>query len=360
MKTSFRALLAGFALANLFILPATAQPAKESPQPAGTAPKPGVVILATGGTIVSSTRSATDMANYSGPLAGVDSLLKAVPQIHNYANVRAEQIVNVGSNVITSENILNLAKRVNAVLADPEVAGVVVTHGTDTMEETAYFLSLATRSSKPIVVTGSMRPATSLSADGPVNLLDAVMVAADPGSRDRGVMVVMNDRISAARYVTKMNTLNVDAMGSVEQGYLGAVAGERVIYYYEPARAKGELYFDVSGVTRLPRVELVYRYQGQEMQLVRDAVNEGAQGVVIGFTGNGNASPDHEALIREFGGKGIPVVRGSRVISGIVTPKVSGSMAAGSLTAAKARILLMLALTRTKDIGQISEFFAQQ
>ncbi|MEM5427963.1 asparaginase [Cupriavidus oxalaticus] len=360
MKTSFRALLAWFAVTNMFILPAAAQPAKESPQPAGAAPRPGVVILATGGTIVSSTRSPTDMANYSGPLAGVDSLLKAVPQIHNYANVRAEQIVNVGSNVITSENILNLAKRVNAVLAEPDVAGVVVTHGTDTMEETAYFLSLATRSSKPIVVTGSMRPATSLGADGPVNLLDAVMVAADPASRDRGVMVVMNDRISAARYVTKMNTLNVDAMGSVEQGYLGAVAGERVIYYYEPARAKGELYFDVSGVTRLPHVELVYRYQGQEMQLVRDAVNEGAQGVVIGFTGNGNASPDHEALIREFGGKGIPIVRGSRVVSGIVTPKVSGSMAAGALTAAKARILLMLALTRTKDIRQISDFFAQQ
>lgn len=360
MKTSIRALLAWLALTNMLILPAAAQSAKDLPEQSGSARKPGVVILATGGTIVSSTRSPTDMANYSGALAGVDSLLKAVPQIHNYADVRAEQIVNVGSNVITSENILHLAKRVNAVLSDPAVDGVVITHGTDTMEETAYFLSLATRSSKPVVITGSMRPATSLSADGPVNLLDAVMVAADPGSRDRGVMVVMNDRISAARYVTKMNTLNVDAMGSLEQGYLGAVAGERVIYYFEPARAKGELFFDVSGVTKLPRVELIYRYQGQEMQFVRDAVKDGALGVVIGFTGNGNASPDHEALIRDFGGKGIPIVRGSRVVGGIVTPKVSDSMAAGSLTASKARILLMLALTKTRDIGEISDFFAQQ
>lgn len=358
MKTLFRTLLTSLALAHALFAPAFAQQAPAAAQ--RSAPKPTVVILATGGTIVSSTPSATDMANYTGQLAGVDALLKAVPQIHNYANVRAEQIVNVGSNVITSENILGLAKRINTVLADPGVDAVVVTHGTDTMEETAFFLSLATRTSKPIVITGAMRPATALSADGPVNLLNAVMVAADPASRDRGVLVVMNDRISAARYVTKVNTLNVDTMRSLEQGYLGAIAGERAVYYFEPARAKGEIFFDVSNVTKLPRVELLFRYQSQDMHFVRQAVKDGAQGLVVAYTGNGNASVDHEALMREFADKGVPIVRASRVVSGVVTPKTSGTMPSGSLTAPKAQILLMLALTQTQDLRKIADIFAQQ
>lgn len=364
MKTFCRLLCSIITIACFSATNAAAQLTPERPvanqQSAERDVKPNVVILATGGTIVSSTNSATDMTNYSGPLAGVDSLLRAVPQIHNYANVKAEQVVNVGSNVISSETVLKLAKRAIVLLADPNVDAIVVTHGTDTMEETAYFLSLVTKTEKPIVVTGSMRPATSLSADGPVNLLDAVMVAANPESRDRGVMVVMNDRISSARYVTKLNTLNTATMGALEQGYLGAVAGGRVVYYYRSTRPMGSVYFNVAEVSTLPNVALLYRYQGQEMRSVRDAVQAGAEGVVIAFTGNGSSSDEHEELIQEFASRGIPVVRASRTPSGVVTQKTTGSMASGLLSPQKARIFLMLAMTQTRSLPAISQYFKEQ
>ena len=200
------------------------------------AEKPNVYILATGGTIAGSAASNTQMTGYKAGALGVQTLLNAVPEIQKVANCTGEQIASIGSESMTVEIWLKLANRINELLARKDVDGIVITHGTDTLEETAYFLNLVVKSDKPVVIVGAMRPATAISADGPVNILNAVTLAADESARNRGVMIAMNDNINGARDVQKSNTLRVDTFVSPELGYLGYFEGGKPAFYKNTTR----------------------------------------------------------------------------------------------------------------------------
>jgi L-asparaginase len=229
-------------------------------QEAGNKDLPLVWVLSTGGTIAGAGASSTNLAEYKGGTILGEELVKAVPEIKGYANVKVEQIVNVGSSNITLENLLTLARGINKIFAEnPNVAGVVVTHGTSTLEETAYFLNLTVKHDRPVVIVGAMRPSTAISADGPLNLLNGIRTAIAPEARGKGVLVVMNDEINGARDVTKTNTYRVETFRSPELGYLGYVDEDKVTFYRASTKrhtVKSE--FDLSNVGELPTVDIVY------------------------------------------------------------------------------------------------------
>ena len=249
--------------------------------------KPNIVILATGGTIAGAAASGTQSAYTSGAVT-IDAMLKAVPGIEKLANIKGEQISNVGSQDISFDIMLKLAKRINELLATPDVDGIVITHGTDTMEETAYFLNLTVKSDKPVVMVGSMRPSTAVSADGPLNLYNAVAVAADPQAKGRGVLVVMNDQIHAAHSLTKTSTTSVQTFMSPLRGVVGVTAyGKNDWYNTPPWKHTSQSEFDISNVTKLPRVDIVFADADMEPDLIDASVNAGAKGIVIAGVGNG-------------------------------------------------------------------------
>lgn len=327
--------------------------------------QPTIVILATGGTIAGSAQSQTQVGYTSGQV-GVDVLIDAVPQIRELADIRAEQVANVGSQDMTDTIWLNLASRVNQLLADPEVDGVVITHGTDTIEETAYFLHLTVASQKPVVMTAAMRPATALSADGPLNIFNAVAVAADEQAGGRGVLVVINDDIHGARALTKTSTTDVQTFMSPERGLMGVTLYGNNTFYREPYRCFGmRSEFAVADVAQLPRVDVMYINAGFSADLISGAVEYGARGIVTAGVGNGNMSAAALQQVARAVGKGVVVVRSSRVARGAVGRNIeidddaTGTVAAGELNPAKARVLLQLALLKTRDVGAIQAFFEQ-
>ena len=320
------------------------------------AQKPGVMIYATGGTIAGSAKSATDTPGYTAGALGIDILLNAVPEIKNVADVSGEQISNVASGDINQAILLKMAKSINAKLGERGTNGVVVTHGTDTLEETAFFLDLTVKSKKPVVVVGAMRPATAISADGPMNLLEAVTLAASKEAENRGTLVMFGDRISSAFYTTKTNTTTPDTFRSYDQGYLGAMVGLVPRFYYEPAKPIGKPQFDVSKYETLPKVVILYSYQDQDVALLDAAVADGAKGIVIAGTGNGSVPSALKAKLIEIMDKGIPVVRSSRVGTGFVTSKQEG-IGAGYYSPQKARILLTLALAEGASMEKIKAYF---
>jgi L-asparaginase type II len=330
---------------------------------------PLVWVLSTGGTIAGQGASSTDLSNYaSGTLRGED-LIKAVPEIQKVANVKVEQIVNVNSSDITIANWLALANRINAIFAsDPKAAGVVVTHGTNTLEETAYFLNLTVKSDRPVVVVGAMRPATAISADGPLNLLNAVRTASSAEARGKGTLVVMNEEINGARDVTKTNTFRVETFRAPELGYLGYVDDDRITFYrMSTKRHTLNTEFDVRGLTALPKVDIVYSYVQPNPEIIHALVASGDKGIVFAGTGAGAISSfEREALkqVLSLPAESRPIlVRSSRVGNGRVTPRDEfdklGMIPADTLNAQKARILLMLALTVTKDPDQIKRMFTE-
>ncbi|AGK55908.1 type II asparaginase [Bacillus sp. 1NLA3E] len=320
---------------------------------------PNISILATGGTIAGTGSSSTETTGYkSGDLA-IDTLIKAVPETKEIANITGEQIVKVDSTDITNEILLKLGKRINELLASKDVDGIVVTHGTDTLEETAYFLDLVVKSEKPVVLTAAMRPATAMSADGPFNLYNAVQLASDESSKGRGVLVTLNDRIMSPRNITKTNTTAVDTFKSAENGNLGAIVGGNIYYYNEAERLHTtETVFDISKVDKLPQVDIIYGYQNNPTYMYEAAVENGAKGIVVAAPGDGTLSTvaleGAEATMK----KGVKLVRSSRVGSGTVSPK-EGFITSDSLNAQKARILLMLALTKTDDSAEIQKYYNQ-
>ncbi|MGW9530609.1 type II asparaginase [Paenibacillus terrae] len=323
---------------------------------------PNIKILATGGTIAGSSAVNTDTTDYKAGALGIETLIKAVPEMKSIANVSGEQVVNVGSPDINNDILLKLAKRTNELLARDDVDGVVITHGTDTLEETAYFLDLVVKSDKPVVVVGSMRPATAISADGPFNLYNAVKVAGASGSKGQGVLVLLNDRIGAARYITKTNATTVDTFKSVEQGYLGAVVGDQVYYYNKSVRKHTTAsVFDISNLTELPQVDILYEYQNNGRYLYDAAVAAGAKGIVVAGSGNGSLSKASTEGAEAAGKKGVIIARSTRAGSGVVSPSTKDAalnfVSTDSLNPQKARILLMLALTQTHDVNQIQSFF---
>ncbi|MBA4602367.1 type II asparaginase [Thermoactinomyces mirandus] len=320
---------------------------------------PNIAILATGGTIAGTGSSSTETTGYkSGDLA-IETLIEAVPEMKKIANISGEQIVNVDSTDITNEILLKLGKRINELLASDDVDGIVVTHGTDTLEETAYFLNLVVKSDKPVVLTAAMRPATAMSADGPFNLYNAVLLASDKSSRGKGVLVALNDRIASARNITKTNTTATDTFKSVENGYLGAIVGGKPYYYNETTRLNTtRSVFDISKIDALPQVDIIYGYQNSPTYMYTAAVKNGAKGIVVAAPGDGTLSSKALEGVQEAMKNGVVVVRSSRVGSGTVSPK-EGFITSDSLNPQKARILLMLALTQTKDPVKIQEFYNQ-
>lgn len=320
------------------------------------ADKPHVEIYATGGTIAGSSASNTDTTNYKAGSIGVESLIQAVPELKDVAVVTGQQIANIGSSDIDQATLLKLANEINKKLKDPKISGAVITHGTDTMEETAFFLDLTVNSHKPVVVVGAMRPATAISADGPMNLLEAVSLAANSEARNRGVMVVLNDRIASGYYVTKTNSTVLDTFKSVEQGYLGTFIGTTPKFYYEPTKPMNKHSFDVSKVKELPKVSILYVHQDQDIALVDAAIKNGAKGIVLAANGNGSVPTALKEKINNLMAQGIPVVRSTRTGGGYVTAKEEG-IGSGYLNPQKARILLSLALSKTSDVNKIKTYF---
>ncbi|CAH1473962.1 L-asparaginase precursor [Klebsiella quasipneumoniae] len=261
---------------------------------------PHIVILATGGTIAGSAASNTQTTGYKAGAIGVQTLINAVPEISKIAHVEGEQVANIGSENMTSDIILQLSKRVNALLARDDVDGVVITHGTDTLDETPYFLNLTVKSNKPVVFTAAMRPATAISADGPMNLLEAVTVAADPDARGRGVMVVLNDRIGAARFVTKTNATSLDTFRASEEGYLGVVVGGKPQFETRVDKVHTlRSVFDVRQLKALPKVVIIYGYQDDPEYMYDAAIAHHADGIIYAGTGAGSVSVRSAAGIKK-------------------------------------------------------------
>ena len=323
---------------------------------------PKVYILATGGTIAGSGSSATK-SNYSAGQVAIGTLLDAVPAINDVAYVEGEQVVNIGSQDMSDDVWLVLAKRVNELLAQTDVNGIVITHGTDTMEETAFFLSLVTNSNKPVVLVGAMRPSTAISADGPVNLYNAVVTAASPASMGRGVLVCMNGKVYGAADVTKTNTTSVETFQSPNSGPLGYIHNGEVRFFRPAAKVADAPYFNIAGLKALPKVGIAYGYSSVEGDVVKMMIKKDYKGIVYAGVGNGNIHKNVFPELEKARKDGIIVVRSSRVPTGATTldAEVDDNkyefVASWGLNPQKARILLMLALTKTDDWKAIQKYF---
>lgn len=316
-----------------------------------------VVILATGGTIAGVGEAGRTIGYRPGALT-VEDLLGAVPGLQEVAPVQALQFCNLNSDDITGEIWLELTRTINRLAENPHVAGFVVTHGTDTLEETAYFLNLTLKTAKPVVLTGSMRPSTSFSPDGPMNLYQAVCVAASPQAVGKGVLAVFSDHIYAARSVTKTSTYHVMAISAGEMGSIGIVRDREVYLYETPAKRHTlDTPFDVSTLERLPRVSVIYFAVDADPALLRWAA-EHADGLVIAGAGAGEYSQAFKEVISTLT---IPVVASSRIDDGVITQDsvlCANTIAADNLPAQKAAILLRLALTLTTDPAAIRAMFS--
>lgn len=326
-----------------------------------TGGRPRVVVLGTGGTIASSADSATQLHDYR-VTAGVEDMFTAIPELHALADLRAVNLLQLDSHAIDSAALLTIARRVAKELADPEVDGLIVTHGTDTLEETAYFLNLVLKSTKPVVVVGAMRPASALSADGPLNLYNAVRVALAPAAHGKGVLVVMNDRLFAARDVAKAHTTAVEAFEAAEEGCLGRIACGGIHLFHAPLRLHtAATSFSLDRLAELPMADIIFDHQGAGIHHYHAAIDAGARGIVLAATGNGSLSPSARLGAELAARAGVAFVRSSRVGRGIVTPSFDdetlGMIAAGSLNPQKARILLMLALTQSHELHHLRSCF---
>lgn len=329
--------------------------------------KPHVMILATGGTIAGIGRTPAQSEYCAGQI-DIQDMIDAVPQLKNLAKISGEQIANVGSQDISFDILIRLACRINELMKQKDIHGIVVTHGTDTMEETAFFLNLAVNSPKPVVLTGAMRPANAISADGPLNLYNAVAVAADPDARERGVLVVMNDRIHGAHSLTKTNTTSVETFLSPVNGLVGTVNYGKTAYFRFPFRrhtfvSEFSDRFCQPPHPVLPRVDIVYACIDMPPDLIDFSLAAGAKGIVIAGDGNGNMNQATVKNASQKAAQGIVIVRSSRVPTGTVSRNVEldddalGFIVSDELNPAKARILLMLGMSKKYPREQLQELF---
>jgi L-asparaginase len=352
---------------------------------AGAAEVPRVRLVATGGTI----------SNRSGGRLTADELLESIPNLDRYVRAETEQFANTSSSQLTLDQWLQLARRINELYrSDADLAGIVVTSGTDTLEELAYFLDLTVIDARPVVVVGSMRNPSTLGYEGAANLLEGFRVAAEPASKNKGVLVVMNDEINSAREVTKTDALRLQTFQSRIYGVLGVVDSDRVVYYRDVVKrhtAKSE--FDLAGVTSLPRVDILMVYQGATGDLIKAAVDAGAKGIVIATAGAGATAPGQPEGFQYAASKGVFLVNATRTGSGRIAASrgavpaamappggaatagaapaagAAGAaapqrprrsfLAAEDLTPLKARILLMVALTKTQDPDVLQRMFTE-
>ena len=350
-KLQFKNLAAGLALASWTLL-AAAQGGK-----------PQVVVLATGGTIAGAGASAINSATYAAAKVPVDKLLAGLPELGSVAQVRGEQVFQIASESFTNDNLLKLGKRVSALVKQADVDGIVITHGTDTLEETAYFLNLVIRTNKPIVVVGSMRPGTALSADGALNLLNAVTVAASKDAAGKGVLVTMNDEIQSGRAVSKSVNIKTEAFKS-QWGPLGMVVEGQNYWFRAPVkRHTAQSEFNIDEIEALAPVEIVYSY-GNVPRAAFDAVGKtGIKALVHGGPGNGSVADRIVPVLQELRAQGVQVIRSSRVPDGFVLRNAEQPddkydwVVAHDLKPQKARILAAVALTRTTDAKELQRIF---
>lgn len=324
--------------------------------------KSRIAILGTGGTIAGFIDSTIATTGYTAGAIDIDVLIKAVPQIRDLADISWEQIANIDSSNMCDEIWLRLAKKIAKLFAEG-IDGVVITHGTDTMEETAYFLNLTIKSDKPVVLVGAMRPSTAISADGPKNLYNAVALVANKEAKNKGVMVAINDKILSARGVVKTHSLNVNAFSSPDFGDLGYIVDGKVFFYNNVTKAHTKnAPFDVSKLTSLPKVDILYSYSNDGSGVAAKALFEhGTKGIVVAGSGAGSIHKNQKDVLKELLKKGLKVVVSSRVVAGCVAVSDSdeklGFISAEDLNPQKARVLLILALTKTSDPKKIQEYF---
>lgn len=330
------------------------------------AEKPRVVLMATGGTIAGTHQDRTATTGYKPAALNAEAIVGAVPEVRRFADIECRQPLQIASENITAADWLKLAREVSAALANPKVSGVVITHGTDTMEETAWILDLLVKSEKPIILVGAMRPSTAISADGALNLYNAVAAASSPALKGLGAMIVMNDTIYAARDVRKSSTVKTNAFRSDEFGPLGYVLNGKVDLYYRPVRrhaAASE--FNLADIRMLPRVEILYQYGGSDAGALDRLVKDGVKGVVIDCTGNGSLNLPMRASVKRAIAAGVEIVRTSRTLSGPVTRNGEvnddeyGTIPGGTLSAQKARILLMLGLAEKMNHKELTRIFTE-
>ena len=344
---------APLSLALILIL---AAPALAAPPQAATAANvtpapPRVRLVATGGTI----------SDRQGGRLSAQDLVQSMPALSQYATAEFEQFANTASSNLTLAQWLDLSRRLNTLFRDDAaLAGIVVTGGTDTLEELAYFLNLTVRDERPVVVVGSMRNPSTLGYEGAANLLEAFRVAAEPASRGRGALVVLNDEINAAREVTKTDALRLHTFQTRGYGLLGVVDADRVVYYRNVERrhtAASE--FDVFAISELPRVDVLLTYQGASGDLIRASVDAGARGLVLATAGAGALSGTQNEGLTYAGSKGIPAVITTRTGSGRIASGGGQRIAGQDLAPIKARLLLMLALTTTSNPDELRRIFQE-
>ncbi|MCH9672632.1 MAG: asparaginase [Gammaproteobacteria bacterium] len=329
--------------------------------------KPRIAVIGTGGTISSVGRHSLELAEYVNhkTIYTVDELLERIPEVDTVAEVVKVPFAAIASTAIGPNEWVALAVKIEEVIAaDSTIAGVVVTHGTASLEETAYFLNLTLRVSVPVVIVGAQRPATAISADGPINLVNALRTAGSPAARGQGVLVVLNDEIQAAREVTKTSTLRMQTFRTPDFGVLGHADADNIMFYRAPVRRRApNTEFIVSAGTTLPRVDIVYSYGGADGKDVDAFVAAGAKGIVAAGFAPGLLPPEQLAALSRASNAGIAVVQSSRVGSGRVvtleTMQPTDSIPADNLTPQKARVLLMLGLHQTTDRSELRRFFEE-
>ena len=356
MKTAVLKSIVPGALALLLALP-TAQ-AQE------TATKPNVIILATGGTIAGAGASAANSATYTAAKVGIDQLIAGVPELSQLANVRGEQVMQIASESITNDNLLQLGRRVAELADSKDVDGIVITHGTDTLEETAYFLNLVEKTDKPIVVVGSMRPGTAMSADGMLNLYNAVAVAGSKEARGKGVLVTMNDEIQSGRDVSKMMNIKTEAFKS-PWGPLGMVVEGKSYWFRLPAkRHTMDSEFDIKNIKSLPNVGIAYSYGNVDDTAYKALAQSGAKAIIHVGTGNGSVSSRVVPTLQALRKDGVQIIRSSHVNNGGFVLRNAEQpddkndwVVAHDLNPQKARILAMVALTKTQDSKELQRMF---
>ena len=324
---------------------------------------PNIVILATGGTIAGTGTSLVARTYQSGQIT-IDNLLEKIPQLSELANITGRQLAQIGSQAMNNQIWLELANNCNELLASSDVDGIVITHGTDTMEETAYFLNLVIKSRKPVVLVGAMRSSTSISADGPINIYNGVALAANPESAGRGVLITMGDAIYDASDATKTSTNSVSAFQAPNLGPLGYIDYGHTHFYEKSIRRHTiDTEFSIQGILELPRVDIIYGHANCHRTFVDAAVAAGAKGIVHAGVGNGNIYPETLEGLVEARNKGVLVVRSSHVGSGRVTRYAEidddqyGFIVSDILNPKKSRILLMLALLKTTEVAAIQRMF---
>ena len=321
-----------------------------------------VYIIACGGTIAGTAKRADDLTGYTAGALSMKSIIRSVPGLSKAASIEGEQLCSIDSSDMTEALWLTLARRVTEIAARPDVTGIVIMHGTDTLEETAYFLQLTVQTKKPVVLVGAMRPATALSADGPLNLLDAVQLAARPETGEYGVVVAMNGTICSARFVEKTDTTHVDTFESRQLGILGYMQDGKPCWYQRPVR-RHTWQSDLACLdcTFLPDVEIIYAYVGMPADVILTAPNRGVEAIVVAGLGHGRVPAYIARALELVAKKGLFIVRTSRTLGGVVTPvpDYKDFISGDTLTPQKAKILIQLALCKTRDKGEIQEIFSQ-